>query len=57
MWDIALYMAYAAIKVYHNGKLDGEAIYDSRSGGGNFSKFIDAEPKIRELVEQLMQEK
>ena len=57
LWDIALYMAYAEIKVYHNGELDGEAIYDSRQGGGNFSKFIDAEPKIRELVEELLQDK
>lgn len=54
-WDMALYMSYAEIKVYQNGRLDGEAIYDSSAGGFNFDKFVDAEPKIRELVEELMQ--
>ena len=54
-WDLALYMSYADIKVFKNGKLDGEAVYDSTRGGANMSKFIDAEPKIRELVEELMQ--
>ncbi|MCL1068418.1 Sbal_3080 family lipoprotein [Shewanella olleyana] len=56
-WDLALYMVYAEIKVYQQGSLDGEAIYDARSGGGNMNKFIDAEPKIRELIEQLIQQK
>ncbi|WP_220250445.1 Sbal_3080 family lipoprotein [Billgrantia montanilacus] len=53
-WDLALYMSYAEIKIYRNGSLDGEAIYDSRRGGGNMNKFIDAESKIRELVDQLL---
>ncbi len=48
-------MSYAEINVFHNGVLDGKAVYDSRSGGGNMSKFIDAEEKIQELVEELMQ--
>jgi len=54
-WDLAMYMSYAEIKVFKNGKLDGEALYDSTHGGANMSKFIDSEPKIRELVEELMQ--
>ncbi|UQG55095.1 MULTISPECIES: Sbal_3080 family lipoprotein [unclassified Marinobacter] len=54
-WDLALYMSYAEIKVFYKGNLDGEAKYDSTKGGANMSKFIDAEPKIRELVNQLMQ--
>jgi hypothetical protein len=54
-WDLALYMAYAEIKIFHNGSLDGEAIYDSKMGGANMSKFIDAETKIRELLNELMQ--
>jgi len=54
-WDLAMYMSYAEIKVFHNGALDGEAIYDSTRGGANMSKFIDAETKIRELVDKLMQ--
>ncbi|QYK04861.1 Sbal_3080 family lipoprotein [Shewanella zhangzhouensis] len=56
-WDLALYLVYAEIKVFHEGKLDGEAIYDARMGGANMGKFIDAEPKIRELVEQLLARK
>lgn len=55
MWDLSLYMSYAEIKVFHNGNLEGEAKYDSTKGGANMSKFIDAEPKIRELVNGLMQ--
>jgi len=52
-WDLALYMAYAEIRVFANGKQAGEAIYDSKSGGANLGKFIDADKKITELVNQL----
>lgn len=52
-WDLALYMAYAEIKVFHQGKLAGEATYDAQSGGSNMRKFIDAQEKITELVKQL----
>lgn len=53
-WDLALYMEYAEIKVY-NGQAQpiGEATYSSRGGGANMGKFIDAEQKIRELVDEL----
>ncbi len=54
-WDLALYMSYAEIKIYRQGELDGEAIYDSTGGGANMSKFINAETKIQELVNKLMQ--
>ena len=54
-WDLALYMSYAEIKVFHNGNLEGVAKYDSTRGGANLSKFIDAETKIQELVNELMQ--
>ena len=56
-WDLALYMVYAEIKVFHQGRLDGEAIYDARRGGANMNKFIDAESKIRELIEELIKQK
>jgi hypothetical protein len=56
-WDLRSYMAYAEIKVFHNGSLDGKAVYDSTGGSANSKKFIDTEPKIRELVNQLMQHK
>ena len=52
-WDMAIYLAYADIKVYKNGQLAGSAVYDSRSGSANMSKFIDGEEKIKELTNQL----
>jgi len=57
-WDLALYMALAEIKVFRNGIQTGEAIYDSRSGGGLvFKKFIKGEEKIYELVNLLFPNK
>ncbi len=56
-WDLALYMSYARISVFHNGELDGEAIYDSTAGSGNMGKFINAGDKVRELVDELMKYK
>ena len=52
-WDLAMYMAYAEIKVSKNGQPAGEAIYDSLRGGFNMGKFIKGETKIAELVNQL----
>lgn len=52
-WDLAMYMAYAEIKVYNNGQPAGEAVYDSLRGGFNMNKFIKGENKIAELVNQL----
>lgn len=52
-WDLALYMSYADIRVFENGRQVGQAEYDSRWGGGRLDKFIDAETKITELTDQL----
>jgi len=52
-WDLALYLAYADLKVYRNGRLDGEALYDAKSAMLNLDKFIDAGNKIQELTNQL----
>jgi hypothetical protein len=52
-WDLLLYLAFADITVYANGSKVGRALYDSLAGGGNFAKFINAENKIRELVDLL----
>lgn len=52
-WDLAMYMAYAEIKVYSHGKPAGSALYDSTRGGGNMNKFIKADKKVEELVNQL----
>lgn len=52
-WDLAMYMAVADISVYKNGKPAGKATYDASRGGANMGKFIGAEKKITELVDQL----
>jgi hypothetical protein len=52
-WDLALYLAFVDINIFVDGKSVGRAIYDSLAGGGNMSKFINAEKKIYELVDQL----
>jgi len=48
-----MYMAFAEITVYSDGKEVGKALYDSLRGGANMSKFIRGEEKIKELVDQL----
>jgi hypothetical protein len=52
-WDLAMYMAFADIKVYTGGVQSGHATYDAKSGGANMNKFIKGEAKILELVDQL----
>jgi hypothetical protein len=52
-WDLAMYMSYAELRVYSNGRPAGEALYDSQRGGANMSKFIEADRKVEELVNQL----
>lgn len=52
-WDMALYMSYADIQVFENGRRVGQALYDSTSGGARMGKFIDAQAKIIEMTNQL----
>lgn len=52
-WDLALYMSYADITVYNKGAPSGKATYNAGRAGLNTSKFIDADKKITELVDQL----
>ena len=52
-WDLALYMSYADIQVFENGRQVGQALYDSTSGGARMGKFIDAQSKIIEMTNQL----
>jgi hypothetical protein len=52
-WDMALYMRYAEIKVYRSAAMVGEAVYDATWGGLRLDKFISAENKIREIVDEL----
>ena len=52
-WDLALYMAYAEMTVFRDGNEIGKATYDALMGGGRMDKFIKADEKVRELVNQL----
>lgn len=52
-WDLTIYLSYAEVNVYRDGIQGGSARYDSTRGGANMGKFIDAERKVNELVEQL----
>ena len=52
-WDLALYMAYAELIVFRDGNEIGKATYDALMGGGRMDKFIKADEKVRELVNQL----
>jgi hypothetical protein len=52
-WDLAMYMHYAEFRVFVDGREKGLAVYDATHGGGNPNKFIDADKKIVELVNQL----
>ena len=52
-WDLALYMAYAELTVFRDGNEIGKATYDALMGGGRMDKFIKADEKVRELVNQL----
>ena len=52
-WDFTMYMAYAEMTVYRDGGEIGKAVYDTMSGGLNTNKFINADEKVRELVDQL----
>lgn len=52
-WDLALYMSFADIQVFENGRRIGQALYDSTSGGARMGKFIDAQSKIIEMTNQL----
>ena len=53
-WDFTIYMSYARLQVFRDGQPAGNAVYDATKGGGNMTKWIDAEPKINELVSQLL---
>lgn len=52
-WDLGLYMEFADIRVFSNGRQSGQAVYDARSGGANMNKFIRGDAKITELVNLL----
>jgi hypothetical protein len=52
-WDLQSYMATAGIKVFKEGKLAGQAIYDTRGGTASLGKFNPPESTITELVDQL----
>jgi hypothetical protein len=47
-WDLVLYLQYAELRVYRDGKPAGRAEFRARS-----SRFIDTEATVKQLVDQL----
>jgi len=56
-WDLAVHMRYAKLNVFREGDLFGTAVYDATNAGARPDKFISAEKKIEELVNQLFPNK
>ncbi len=54
LWDGATYMSYAKITVHEDGKEAGHALYDASGPNMNASKYINADKKVHELVDQLV---
>lgn len=52
-WDLAMYMRRAELIVFEGEKLAGRATYDATGGGYRMDKFIEAETKVKELIDQL----
>lgn len=52
-WTFGVYMSFAEINVYQEGKRVGDATYDARGGDANPKLVAAAAPKIRELVTTL----
>lgn len=52
-WDVLLYLAFADIAVYEDGKRVGHVVYDALQGDANLGKFVHGESKIVELVDAL----
>lgn len=52
-WDMAMYLEYAQIDVFNEGRLAGRAVYDARSGKLNMNKFGSTAEKIEPLVTKL----
>lgn len=47
-WDMVLFLAYADLQIYNDGRTAGRAVFDARG-----SRFISAEGKIKEMVDDL----
>jgi hypothetical protein len=52
-WDLAMYMRRAEIIVYEGDRISGRATYDASAAGARPDKFIEAETKVNELIDQL----
>lgn len=53
-WDLAMYLTYFHGTLYEEGRMLGEAEYDARSGGSNFSKFGPTASKLKPLLTEMM---
>ena len=54
-WDIAVYLEYAKIELYKEGRQIGRVEYDGRMAGLSLTKFKTAEAKVDPLIAELLQ--
>jgi hypothetical protein len=52
-WDFTIYLVYADIRVWKGNQKIGESEYDSSGGGLRLDKWVNAEKKVHELVDEL----
>jgi len=49
-WDLDLYLSYAHIQLFQDGKVIGDGLYDATWGGLNLGKWIHADIEVQKLV-------
>lgn len=52
-WDFTPYMRFAQITLIEGNAPAGQAVYDTSNGGMRLDKWVNADKKIGELVDQL----
>jgi hypothetical protein len=52
-WDLDLYLSYAKIDLYRQGKHVADATYDATWGGAHLGKFVKADEKVDSLIYEM----
>ena len=53
-WDMAVYLAYADLRLYDAGVLIGRGTYDARGGSGRLDKFGRGDEKLARLLDEML---
>ena len=54
-WDMTMYMSYARVELFKDGRPIGSAEYDGKMAGLDLSKFKTAESKVDPLIAEMLQ--